>query len=270
MLLWRSIQREIVNCILRETEAFADTYTPSSSPLFLSSFVMAPPPPPPGPPPPPAPASDLQGGSNEDTAGALFAEISALGEKGVRGGLKKATRGPVNEITSESSVKALLTPKKKVVNLGGEPKCVLTGKKWNIEYQNGATGDKAVSIDTDLKQTVYIFKCHDSLVKINGKVNAVVLDGCSKTACVFDEALASVELVNSKDIQIQCTKTAPAVSIDGCTAVTYYMSPEYALAQIITAKSASVNLIRPTEDDGKSFHSLLLNFDTSPFLSLTN
>lgn len=213
---------------------------------------MAPAPPAPAPPPPMAPLSKNDGANIEDNAGALLAEISALGENGIRGGLKKATKGPVSD-NPVVELKRVNTPKKKTVNLGGKPKCVLSGKKWQVEYQNGANGDNAVNLETDLKQTVYVFKCHDSLIKINGKVNAIVLDNCSKTACIFDEALASVELVNSKDIQIQCTKTAPAVSIDGCVAVSYYMSPDFAKAQIITAKSAAINLIRPTEDDGKYF-----------------
>lgn len=212
---------------------------------------MVPPPAPPvAPPPPPPPPVSKDGSPMEDAAGALFAEISALGENGVRSSLKKATKGPVND----SGPREATTPKEKSkgknVNLGGEPKCSLSGKKWAIEFQNGANGDNAVSIDTDLKQTAYIYKCHDSLIKVNGKVNAIVLDCCTKTACIFEEALASVEIVNSKDVQIQCLKTAPAVSIDGCTSVTYYMSPGFADAQIITAKSAAINLVRPTDDDG--------------------
>lgn len=201
------------------------------------------------PPPPPPPAATADGASVQDAAGALFAEISALGD-GVRGNLKKAIRGPVNEEDPVEKPKVPSPTKKKAVELGGKPTCSLSGKKWTIEFQNGANGDKAISIDTDLKQTVYVFKCHDSLIKVNGKVNAIVLDNCSKCGCVFDEALASVEIVNSKDVQIQCTKTAPALSIDGCTSVTYYMSPNFKDAQIITAKSAAINLIRPTDDDG--------------------
>lgn len=99
-----------------------------------------------------------------------------------------------------------------------------------------------------------MYKCNDSLIKVNGKINAIVLDSCSKTACVFEEAMATVEVVNSKDIQIQCTKTAPAMTIDGCVAVTYYMPSTFAQSQIITAKSAAVNLIRPTDDDDVCFH----------------
>jgi adenylyl cyclase-associated protein len=60
---------------------------------------------------------------------------------------------------------------------------------------------------------------------------------------------ASVEIVNSKDIQIQCISMAPSVNIDGSVAVTYYMSSNFKGNKIITAKSAAVNLIRPTDDD---------------------
>lgn len=231
---------------------------------------MAPPAPPLAPPPPPPPRTGKADGvSMDDSAGALFAEINALAENGIRSSLKKATKGPVENkddtnkkgisSTSKSDEKKQRVPMKKVIDLGGEAKCALSGKKWTIEYQNGANGDNAVSIDTDLKQTVYVYKCHDSLIKINGKVNAIVLDCCSKTACIFEEALASVELVNSKDVQIQCTKNAPALSIDGCTSISYYMSTSFKDAQIITAKSAAVNLIRPTDDDGM-FLSFVFSF----------
>lgn len=210
--------------------------------------MSGPPPPPPPCPPPPPPGPPPRSTSVPDTsdqAGALFAEINSLGESGIRGGLKKATRGPVNESIPDVAPKRLQAPVKKVAPTGN-PICELQGKKWIVENQNG---NKEISIEANMKQTLYAFKCHDSLLKIDGKINAIVLDSCTKTACIFEEAMASVEIVNSKDIQIQCTKSAPAMSIDGCTAVTYYMSPSYASSQIITAKSAAVNLIRPTDDD---------------------
>lgn len=41
------------------------------------------------------------------------------------------------------------------------------------------------------------------------------------------------------------------ISTDGCIAVMYYLSGSFEKAQVITAKSAAVNLARPTDDDGK-------------------
>lgn len=206
-------------------------------------------PPAPPPPPPPQPPAARGGANVEDAAGALFAEISKLGEGGLRGGLKKATRGPVNETTPDASKPIASLVKKTVSPASGVATCELVGKKWNVEHQ---VGNKEINIDATMKQTLYVYKCRDSLVKVNGKINAIVLDSCSKTACVFEEAMATVEVVNSKDIQIQCMKTAPAMTIDGCTAVTYYMSSTFSDCQIITAKSAAINLIRPTENDDVS------------------
>lgn len=203
-----------------------------------------PPPPPPPPPPPAAPQSDEP--DTADQASALFAEINSLGEAGVRGALKKATRGPVNDEVPDAAPKPVVNTTVKKTKQLGTPKCALQGKKWSVEYQDG---NKDIVVEANMKQTLYMFKCNDSLIKVEGKINAIVVDSCSKTAIIFEEAMASVELVNSKDIQIQCTKTAPAMSIDGCTAVTYYMSETFQESQIITAKSAAVNLIRPTDDD---------------------
>eukprot|EP00173_Palmaria_palmata_P001795 Plantae.Rhodophyta-Palmaria_palmata.ctg2045.p1 GENE.Plantae.Rhodophyta-Palmaria_palmata.ctg2045~~Plantae.Rhodophyta-Palmaria_palmata.ctg2045.p1 ORF type:complete len:218 (+),score=52.59 Plantae.Rhodophyta-Palmaria_palmata.ctg2045:49-654(+) len=172
-----------------------------------------------------------------------------MGEGGGRVGLKKATRGPVNDSAPVSIPKPAATPAKKAVQ-GGVPKSELVGKKWVIEYQVGSKAEpQIVNVDATMKQTLYAYKCDNALIKVSGKINAIVLDSCSKTACVFEEAMATVEIVNSRDIQIQCTKTSPAVTIDGCTAVTFYMSETFAGCQIITAKSAAVNLIRPTDDD---------------------
>lgn len=250
----------------------------------MTSTDTAPPPPPPPPPAPPAhdTSRNENGGVLEDAAGALFAQISALGE-GIRGGLKKATRGPVTDDANEkdqnknangdkddlSTIAAEMKAKCKMAkNMGGEAKCALAGKKWTVEFQSGRNGDDMITLETDLKQTVYIYKCHDTIVKVSGKVNAIVMDSCEKSGCMFDEALASVELVNCKDVQLQCLKSAPAVSIDGCVSVCYYMSKTFKDAQIITAKSASINLVRPTEDDGTSSN-LIPFIQTFPYQNTT-
>jgi len=208
-----------------------------------------PPPPPPGPPPPPPPGASGGGDSQEDAAAALFKNINELGADGVRAGLKKATKGPVNQEAPKVAPKA--APKlgtKAAPPAAKPPKCALVGKKWEIEYQNNE--HELVVEVTDMKHTVYIFKCNKTTIQVKGKCNSIVVDNCVKTAVVFENALSQAEIVNSKDIQMQCTGNAPAINMDNCTAVTYYMSAESVeSAHIITAKCAAINIIRPKPDD---------------------
>eukprot|EP00179_Madagascaria_erythrocladioides_P006121 CAMPEP_0198328964 /NCGR_PEP_ID=MMETSP1450-20131203/15835_1 /TAXON_ID=753684 ORGANISM="Madagascaria erythrocladiodes, Strain CCMP3234" /NCGR_SAMPLE_ID=MMETSP1450 /ASSEMBLY_ACC=CAM_ASM_001115 /LENGTH=244 /DNA_ID=CAMNT_0044033131 /DNA_START=190 /DNA_END=924 /DNA_ORIENTATION=+ len=209
-----------------------------------------PPPPPPGPPPPPPPAA-AGGASSEDAAGALFASINALGEDGVRAGLKKATRGPVNTETPAVAPKPA-APKPAAAPAAAKPKqpavCALQGKKWAVEFQEG--NDSLEITVADPKHTVYIYKCNKGLLQVKGKCNSISIDSCSKFNVVFENAVSQCEIVNSKDIQVQCTGVAPSINIDNCTAVTYYLSKEAVeTAHVITSKVAAINLIRPKPDD---------------------
>lgn len=49
---------------------------------------------------------------------------------------------------------------------------------------------------------------------MKGKVNTIMLDGCSKVGLVFSSVLATVEAVNCQSCQIQCEATCPTLSID--------------------------------------------------------
>lgn len=78
------------------------------------------------------------------------------------------------------------------------------------------------------------------------------LDFLAQVDVIFDNALSTCDIVNSKDVQMQCTGTAPSINIDGCVAVTCYLSAEsFEAAHVITSKSAAINLIVPVGDDIK-------------------
>lgn len=83
-------------------------------------------------------------------------------------GLKKATRGPVDErVATESGKKEMTAPVKKVrAPAAGVPKNELVRKKWNVEYQ---VGKNDISIEATTKRTLYPNKCRDSLVNVSGK-----------------------------------------------------------------------------------------------------
>ena len=54
----------------------------------------------------------------------------------------------------------------------GPAKTALEGNKWVVE--NHDSGEHVIDA-SDIKQTVYIYKTDNSLVRINNKVNAVTL-----------------------------------------------------------------------------------------------
>lgn len=93
-----------------------------------------------------------------------------------------------------------------------DPVFELSGKKWVIEHQKN---NKSLVIDDcNIKQTVYIYKCENTTIQINGKVNGITLDGCKKTAVVFENCVASFEMVNCQSCQVQVTGAVPTVAIE--------------------------------------------------------
>jgi len=140
------------------------------------------------------------------------------------------------------------------------PKIYLKDAKvWNIDYQKG---NKDITLTTDKKQAVYIFKCVDSVVQIKGKVNSVTLDSCKKTSVVFEHLLAQVEVINCQKIEIQTLGTLPTVSIqktDGCQV---YLSKDSLNAEIITSKSSEMNILVPKENGELSEYPIPEQFKT--------
>lgn len=45
------------------------------------------------------------------------------------------------------------------------------------------------------------------------------MDGCSRTGVLFDDVVASCELVNSSNVQMQVTGVVPIVAVDKCDGV---------------------------------------------------
>ena len=52
------------------------------------------------------------------------------------------------------------------------------------------------------------------MVQVQGKVNTITLDECSKTGLVFQDLLASCEVVNCSSVQVQATGTVHTLAID--------------------------------------------------------
>jgi len=212
-----------------------------------------------GPPaPPPAPKGSLSGPEDAPKAAGpspagLFAEINKGGA--ITGGLKKVTKDMKSKYDPTKSTVIAETEKKEVKKAAGvaaakkgTPKFELSGNKWLVEWQENNSSIEIT--ETELKQTIYIYKCTKSVIRIKGKVNSVSLDGCVRTSVVFEDALALCEMVNCNSVEIQCTGKVPSIAIDKCSGVQFFLSKDGLNAEIVTSKSDQMNVLIPDPAGG--------------------
>ena len=81
------------------------------------------------------------------------------------------------------------------------PKLELEGKKWAVEFHKN--NPNLLIEGTETNQSVYVYRCEGSTLKVDGKVNNIVVDGCKKTAVVFNDAVSSCEFINCQSVQMQ-------------------------------------------------------------------
>jgi adenylyl cyclase-associated protein len=213
-----------------------------------------------GPPaPPPAPSAPLTkagegtGESKGPGTGNLFAEINKGGA--ITSGLKKVTKDMKSKfdptkttVITETEKKSAAAPKATAVKKG-VPKLELSGNKWLVEWQEN---NNSIEInETELKQTIYIYKCEKSVIRIKGKVNSVSLDGCKRVSVVFEHALALCEMVNCSSIEVQCTGRVPSVAIDKCSGVQFFLSKDGLDVEIVSSKSDQMNILIPDPSGGQ-------------------
>ncbi|KAA0036607.1 hypothetical protein IC582_001643 [Cucumis melo] len=211
------------------------------------------------PPPPSAPLFNTEtsqaSARPKEGMAAVFQEISS--GKSVTGGLRKVTddmktknRAERTGIVNTNEIGHRNSPSVSKPVVAPNPKFELQmGRKWAIEHQIGKK-DLVIS-DCDSKQSVYIYGCKDSVLQVQGKVNNITIDKCSKTGVVFTDVVAACEVVNCNGIEIQCQGSAPTISVDNTGGCQLYLSNDSLKASITTAKSSEINvLVRGSDPDG--------------------
>uniref|UniRef100_A0A8C9A8A9 Cyclase associated actin cytoskeleton regulatory protein 2 n=1 Tax=Prolemur simus TaxID=1328070 RepID=A0A8C9A8A9_PROSS len=229
----------------------------------LSSGPGFPPPPPPPPPPGPPPLFENEGRKEESSPSrsALFAQLNQ-GEA-ITKGLRHVTddqktyknpslraQGGQARSPTKSHTPSPTSPKSHPSQKHA-PVFELEGKKWRVEYQEDRN-DLVIS-ETELKQVAYIFKCGKSTLQIKGKVNSIIIDNCQKFALVFDNVVGIVEVINSKDIQIQVMGRVPTISINKTEGCHIYLSEDALDCAIVSAKSSEMNILIPQDGDYREF-----------------
>ena len=130
---------------------------------------------------------------------------------------------------------------------GGSPSLRQDGKKWIVEFFKG---DSNIKIDdVQMNQSVYIYKCEKSAVRINGKCNNVILDSCKKTGVIFDSLVSSCEVMNSSGVQVQVNGTVPTIMVDKTDGCQIFLSKKSLKTEIVTAKSSETNVCIPAGED---------------------
>ncbi|NXG63784.1 CAP2 protein, partial [Hemiprocne comata] len=241
---------------------------PVASPMSMRSVLtsgscLSPPLPPPPPPPGPPPLFDTETVKDEGTASrsALFAELNQ-GEA-ITKGLRHVSddqkthknpslraQGPSVRSPTKSHTPSPTSPKNSPQQ-SHAPVLELEGKKWRVEYQEDK--NDLVINNTELKQVAYIFKCNKSTLQIKGKINSITIDNCKKFGLVFDNVVGIVEVINSRDIQIQVMGKVPTISINKTEGCHIYLSEESLDCEIVSAKSSEMNILIPQDGDYKEF-----------------
>ncbi|KFP28229.1 Adenylyl cyclase-associated protein 2 [Colius striatus] len=239
---------------------------PVASPMCMRSVLTSGPclsPPPPPPPPGPPPIFDTESAKDEGTASrsALFAQLNQ-GEA-ITKGLRHVSddqkthknpslraQGPSVRSPTKSHTPSPTSPKNSPQQ-SHAPVLELEGKKWRVEYQEDK--NDLVINNTELKQVAYIFKCNKSTLQIRGKINSITIDNCKKFGLVFDNVVGIVEVINSRDIQIQVMGKVPTISINKTEGCHIYLSEESLDCEIVSAKSSEMNILIPQDGDYKEF-----------------
>ena len=192
-------------------------------------------------------ASQLSGAA-DSAKGGLFAALSQ-GE-GVTQGLKKVTK---DQQTWRAEYKGAEAPTLKAAPKAGSDRgsvatgpatMALRGDKWQLDYQTVAQSPVVVAV-SDIKQTVYLYKCDGALVTVEGKCKSIVIDSCRKVTLNFTDLVAGLEIVNSKSSKVFCSSKVPSVAIDKCDGVHLTLPASSLDVEVVASKSSEMNLSFP-------------------------
>jgi len=121
---------------------------------------------------------------------------------------------------------------------------------WWVEDVSGRQ-DIVVNIE-EPRQKVYINRVTDTVVTISGKCTAISLAESKRSAVIFDDVIATVEVVYAERIQLQANQSVPIIQLDKTHGGTIFLQTNKSLdGNIVTSQCSGLNLCTPgaTPDD---------------------
>lgn len=168
----------------------------------------------------------------------LFAELNKGGA--VTSGLKKVDRSQTNKDKKISGVVKAAPSKRAASKPKQPPVCELRGNKWCLDFLGPDNSPHKIKVEK--KQTVYLYKCENAVVVIEGRCNSICIDNCKKTGVVFDGCVSTCEIVNSQSIKAQVKESVPTVSIDKTAGAQIILNPNSMETEIVSGTSSEMNV----------------------------
>ncbi|CAF2426190.1 unnamed protein product [Rotaria sp. Silwood2] len=204
------------------------------------------------PPPPTSSVSNMRIDDSSSRTG-VMSSINALGTnatvhlKKVPDEVKVQKNPNLKEQSMERSNKFQMNTSNPSSNsVTGPPKLALEGNKWIVEYQNGRTDLKIT--ETSMRHTIYIYKCSNSTITIQGKVNSIVLDQCTKVGIQFTSVVSLIEFINCRQVKTQVLENVPTIQIEKTDGCHIYLSKSSLNTEFITSKSSEMTINVPFGD----------------------
>ena len=142
----------------------------------------------------------------------------------------------------------------------GPPKLALEGNKWVVEFHSDRSDLKIT--ETNMKHTIYVYKCSNAVLTVEGKVNSIVLDQCTKVGIQFTSVVSLVEFINCRGMKAQVLDRAPTIQIEKTDGCHVYLSTTSLDTEFITSKSSEMTINIPCGDGEYREHPIPEQFKT--------
>lgn len=189
------------------------------------------------------------------STGGLFAAINQ--GSGVTSKLKKVDdsqkthKNPslrAGAVVTEKEKKPTATKASASPDVSKPPRMEFEGKKWAIEYQRD---QQMLEIsDGDMRYSVYMFNCVNTNLIVTNKLNVITLgifinniDKCTNCKVQMKSGLiSSVEITNSKKIEVHADDVLPFVNINSTDGVQVFLNDKSIQTKVCTNTATAVNV----------------------------
>lgn len=142
-------------------------------------------------------------------------------------------------------------PKPESMRAKKPPRKDLEGSKWYVEHFDSVSD--VIEINAQQNQSILISRCSKTIVKVNGKANAISIDNCSGLSIIVESLVSSLEVIKSTKFALQVDGVVPTLLLDQVDGATVYLSPASINLEIFTSKTTGTNILLPpkegTDDD---------------------